>query len=109
MNVVLDWWTHHLARWNGKSLLLRKLDLACESDASITEWGATSQCLRTGGPWSPTKRTWHINSMELVPATLGVKNIPQEPGRQTYLVVPGQHDRSRMHQQPKGNSFTSST
>ena len=71
----LDWWAHHLARWSGKSLLLRKPDLTIESDASLTGWGATSQNVRTGGPWSSSERTWHINCLELLAATLAVKKF----------------------------------
>ena len=71
----LDWWAHHLAKWNGKSLLLRKTDLTIESNASLTRWEATSQDVRTGSPWSPSKRTWHINCLELLAATLAVQTF----------------------------------
>ena len=36
----LDWWTHQLARWNGKSLVMTQPDLHIESDASLIGWGA---------------------------------------------------------------------
>ena len=71
----LNWWTHYLPRWSGKSLLLRKPDVAIESDASLTGWGATSQGLRTGGPLSPSERSWHIKCLEILAATLAVKTF----------------------------------
>ena len=49
----LDCWTHHLARWSGKSLLLRKPDLAIESDASLTGWGANFPGSQDRGPMVP--------------------------------------------------------
>ena len=56
-------------------LLLRKPDLAIESNAPLTGWVVTSQGLRTGGPWSPSERTWHINCLEILAVTLEVKTF----------------------------------
>ena len=64
-----------MTRWNGKSLVLRKPDLSIESDASLIGWGASSQGMRTGGPWSPEEKNYHINCLELLAATLAVKTF----------------------------------
>ena len=71
----LSWWTEQLTRWNGKSLVLRNIDLTLESDASRTGWGASCQGVHTGGPWSPQERSYHINCLELLAASLVVKTF----------------------------------
>ena len=69
----LQWWQQHLAKWNGRCLLIPKPDLVIETDASNTGWGAFCQGVRTGGPWSKTERLQHINCLELLAAMLDVK------------------------------------
>ena len=68
----LTWWTDQLARWNGKSLVLKNPDLSIESDASLLGWGASCQGVRTGGPWSPDEKKFHINCLELLAASFAV-------------------------------------
>ena len=52
----LEWWSNHLAAWNGKSLVLRQPDLQIESDASLMGWGASCHGIQTGRPWSQQGR-----------------------------------------------------
>ena len=46
--------------WNGKSLLNNEVDLVIVSDVSNLGWGVTCQGQRTGGPWSPRKKSLYI-------------------------------------------------
>ena len=43
-----------------------------DSDASLIGWGATCQNQQTGGPWSQSECSMHINCLELLATTLAV-------------------------------------
>ena len=73
MREELQWWETHLSQWNGKTLVTEKPSIVIETDASNRGWGATSQGLRTGGPWSKTESKLHINCLEALAAFLAVK------------------------------------
>ena len=49
-----------------------------ESDASNQGWGASCQGTSTGGPWSTQEKTWHINCLELLAATLALKTFVKD-------------------------------
>ena len=59
-----------LEQWNSKSLLMQQPKLMIESDASFRGWGASTQVVQTGGPWSQTKQQLHINCLEIQVASL---------------------------------------
>ena len=69
----LEWWQDCLTKWNGNSLLKSQEQVLIQSDASLSGWGAVCNTVRTGGPWSVTERSMHINCLELLAATLAVK------------------------------------
>ena len=48
------------------------------SDASLQRWGATCNGVQTRGPWSPQKQILHINSLELLAATLAIRTFAKE-------------------------------
>ena len=100
----LSWWADHAQEWNGKSLLRRDPDLTIESDASRTGWGASSQRIRTGGPWSSEENHLHINCLELLAAFLAEilsegaiqHTCPPVPGQPNGGVVCKQHGRDSL-------------
>ncbi len=69
----LSWWGQHLTKWNGRCLMQKDPDLIITTDASNIGWGAECQGERTGGPWSRTEATLHINCLELLAAMLAAK------------------------------------
>ena len=74
----LNWWQNYLTRWNGRYLLASPPDIIIKTDTSITSWGATSQGMRTGGPWSQTESQMHMNCLELLAASLAIKSFAKE-------------------------------
>lgn len=83
----LVWWRDQLTVWNGKSLVLRSVQRTIESDASLIGWGATSQGIRTGGPWSRQEKPLHINCLELTAAFLAVKTFLKGQTNQRVLLL----------------------
>ena len=71
----LVWWQHHLACWNGRTVIQRQSQVKIQSDASLTGWGAICDGVSTGGSWSLQKRTMHINCLELLAADLAMKSF----------------------------------
>ena len=55
----LLWWKLHLTSWNRRSLITQTLSMTITSDVSLLGWGATSNGVRTRGPWSPTELSPH--------------------------------------------------
>ena len=45
----LVWWQHHLACWNGRTVIQRQSQVKIQSDASLTGWGAVCDGVNTGG------------------------------------------------------------
>lgn len=74
----LIWWDTQMAKWNGKTLLSMETNLVIESDVSNIGWGASCQGTSTGGPWSTVEKTWHINCLELLAATLALKTFTKD-------------------------------
>ena len=71
----LQW---HLSQWNGRTLVTQNPSVVTEIDASHKGWGATSQGIQTGGPWSKTESKMHINYLEALAAFLAVKYFVKE-------------------------------
>ena len=82
----LQWWLDHLTVWNGKSFLTEKPSMVIESDASTQGWGATCEGVRTGGPWSPEERQWHINCLEALAAFHALKCFVRDKKGVTVLL-----------------------
>ena len=74
----LTWWDTQIVGWNGKSMLSAEPKFFIESNALNQGWGVSCQGTRTGGPWSPQEREWHINCLELIAATLALKTFTKE-------------------------------
>ena len=55
-----------------------KPSVVIETDASRRGWGATSQGVRTGGPWSRSESNMHINCLEALAAFLVIKCFAQD-------------------------------
>ena len=64
------------------------------------EWGASCQGTSTGGPWSMQEKTWHINCLEMLAATLALKSFVKDE-----RPIDRQHNSGFLHQQPGGNSI----
>jgi len=71
----LSWWKEHFSRWHRKPLKQKPEQVTISSDASQLGWGAVCVETRTGGAWSLQEQTMHINSLELLVATLAVKTF----------------------------------
>ena len=71
----LVWWQHHLASWNGRTVIQRQSRMKIQSDTSQTGWGAVCDGVSTGGSWSLQERTLHINCLELLAADLAMKSF----------------------------------
>ena len=82
----LMWWDNHMAKWNGKSLLSKEVDMTIDSDASLIGWGAVCLNQRTGGPWSQAECKMHINCLELLAATLAVHTFLKSKTRMSVLL-----------------------
>ena len=54
--------------------------------ASNLGWGATSQGIRAGGPWSRTESKMHINCLEALAASLAVKCFVRDSRSVTVLL-----------------------
>ena len=54
---------------------------------SLTEWGANCRGTKTGGPWSEHEKTWHINCLELLTATLAIKCFARDMRGITILLM----------------------
>ena len=44
-------------------------------DVSTQGWGVSCEGMRTGGPWTPSKKTHHINYLELLAGFLAMKSF----------------------------------
>ena len=82
----LIWWDTHLVRWNGKSVMTRDPELTIDSDAPKLGWGATSQEVSMGGPWSTQESARHINCLELMAATLALKTFAKNKTELSVLL-----------------------
>ncbi|KAI9565203.1 reverse transcriptase [Daphnia sinensis] len=70
----LMWWFSCLKEANGKVFSPLDPDLTIHSDASLSRWGACSNGVATGGPWS-SELGCHINLLELKAAYNALKSF----------------------------------
>ena len=83
----LEWWLNHLQQWNGKNLIIPQQNISIESDASLIGWGATSNNVQTGAPWSPKEQGWHINCLEIQAANLAVRTFAKDKSNILILLL----------------------
>ncbi|XP_064213210.1 uncharacterized protein LOC135265263 isoform X1 [Tribolium castaneum] len=67
----LNWWEVHIS--SRKSLLPPKFVLEIFSDASLSGWGIFCGGESTHGHWNEKERSKHINFLELLAASFGLK------------------------------------
>ena len=102
----LIWWDTRMSKWNGKSILTIEPEMVVESDASNQGWGASCQGTSTGGPWSAQERTWHINCLELLAATLALKTFAKDKrGISVLLKIDNTTAVAYNYKQSWGNSI----
>ena len=70
----LDWWIHNLDK-TYKDIEPSPPDWTLQSDASPQAWGGVFGDISTGGNWSDTESTYHINYLELLAAFLTLKTF----------------------------------
>ena len=74
----LQWWVTHLKAHNGRPIVQPPPSLIIESDASNTGWGAHCNSHRTGGQWSFSEATLHINAKELLASFLALQTFARD-------------------------------
>ena len=72
MREDLNWWINEATHHNGRAMEIPQWDLVLESDASKMGWGACSQGISAGGPWTAEEQKHSINYLELLAAFLGL-------------------------------------
>ena len=97
------WWDTQMIKWNSRTVISTEPNLTIESDASTQGWGASSQGISTGGPWSLQEKKWHINCLELLAATLALKTFCEEQEGHVCSIEDRQHDGCCLHRQLRGD------
>ncbi len=69
----LFWWINLADLSEGRKILASPPTISIFSDASLSGWGAVSDEVRTGGPWTTADAKRHINELELVAAFNALK------------------------------------
>ena len=96
----LQWWmTLDRGSLMVSTLLPQTPDLIIKSDTSNIGWGACQGEVQTGGRWSRTESSNHINHLELLAAFLAVQYFTK--GKSNITEV-GQHNGSILHKQDGG-------
>ena len=101
----LIWWDMQMVRWDGRSVVIKDLDLTVDLDASILGWGVSCQSVSTGGTWSAQERTRHINCLDLMVATLALNNLHEEIDRFVSVDENRQHNSGCLHKQSRGDNI----
>ena len=71
----LRWWIQEASSYNGRPLQITQWNLTIESDASKRGWGASCQGTNTGGPWTASEQSEHINLLEMKAAFLALQSF----------------------------------
>jgi len=83
----VTWWRDNLVAWNGRAMIQEPIDLVIETDASLQGWGAHCQGVSTGGRWSPSEATSHINYLELLAGSLAIKSFTKNRVKAQVLLL----------------------
>ena len=98
----LKWWRDYLKMSNGKSILAQE-----EQDTTFTD--ASKQGWKIGGQWNwEEKVETHINVLELKAAFLVLQAFLPQLKHQRIQFRIDEKNSNDLHQQIKGNPFTSS-
>jgi len=76
-----------------------KPSLMIESYASTYGWRAVCKGVRTGGPWSPEERQWHINCLEVLAAFHALKSFVRDQEKYDSPTENGQYHSGGLCQQ----------
>ena len=104
----LVWWQHHLASWNGRTVIQRQSQMKIQSDASLTGWGAVCDGVSTGGSWSLQERTIHINCLELFASRFSNEFLSEGASWNFSSTAIEKLHSSGIHKQPWRDCVTSS-
>ena len=82
-HVVLDeqakddllWVSVNIMRFNGKPVSEPSIDVYIGSDASLSGWGATCLNQNSGGRWTSSESSQHINYLELLAAFFALQSF----------------------------------
>ena len=74
----LQWMIHNIADHNGLALIVPSPDITIACDTSGVGWGACCNTRNTGGLWSLTETTHHINYLETLAAFVALKCFTNE-------------------------------
>ena len=80
--IELNWWLANIST-SFNYIEKPKIDAVICSDASLFGWGAVMENISTGGQWSYTEATNHINYLELLAAFFALKSF--------YHAISGKH------------------
>ena len=70
----INWWVENALKCR-KKIHHGKFETTISTDASLLGWGASMPNKTTGGRWSPTEATLHINVLELKAVLLGLQSL----------------------------------
>lgn len=82
----LHWWVSNINSVNGSPIRPPAPTLFITTDASKTGWGAVCESQRTNGHCSDSKRTQHINVLELKAAFLALKSFLKNQSHETVCL-----------------------
>jgi hypothetical protein len=82
----LNWWIKRAKFQVGRSISASPPSITIFSDASLSGWGAVSDDVKTGGPWTTADTKRHINELELYAAFNGLKCIASSAHRTTVEI-----------------------
>jgi hypothetical protein len=82
----LNWWIKRAKFQVGRSISASPPSITIFSDASLSGWGAVSDDVKTGGPWTTADTKRHINELELYAAFNGLKSFASSAHRTTVEI-----------------------
>ena len=86
MKEELRWWTSKASQYNGRPIEIPQWDMIIESDASKLGWGACTQDVQTGGPWTLQEQHHSINYLELLASFLGLQTFASSKRKTAVLL-----------------------
>ena len=93
--IELNWWLGNIST-SFDYIEQPKIDAVICSDASLFGWGAVMENISTGGQWSYTEATNHINYLELLAAFFALKSF--------YHAISGKHVKILIDKRPFVNT-----
>lgn len=90
-------WLNNLDAWNGKAIFRSSPEFIVESDESLHGWGACLLNQHTGGVWSQTESSHHINYLELTTGLHALMSFKKSLQGRSVLLKNGQCIGSSLH------------